>query len=104
MKYKTEVAKHMFHDYYVDVLYKRLEGWKFDHIDKFVPYDHGEVDILAKLGDVLFDFEVKCSKKHRKKGESQLYRWRKYMAIEGSRLNTHGFLYIGNEDFLDLIF
>lgn len=97
--------KNMSHQFYVDLLYKRLSSWDFDYMEKNVPYDHGEIDILAKFGNVLFDFEVKCSNKHRKRGESQLHRWRSYLNTEDSNNpRAHGFLYIGNEDLLDFVF
>ena len=79
------------HDKYVQKLYEQIKN-SYDTIDKHVSVDNtkrrmAEVDIIAKRGNVVDVYEVKCSYRI-VKAKKQLKRIRQILNLERKILNA----------------
>ena len=87
------------HDKYVLELSNKIKH-RYDSISLNVPIKHskrslGEIDIIAKKGDRLDLYEVKCS--HRiLKAKKQLARMKRYLNLDNART----YFYCGNSKLL----
>ena len=94
-----EFIKPSKHDRYVLELSDKIKG-KYDSVSVNVPIRHakrslGEIDILAKKGDRLDLYEVKCSYSILK-AKKQLARMKKYLKLTDAR----SYFYCGNSKLL----
>ncbi|MBI2653762.1 hypothetical protein HYX02_03025 [Candidatus Woesearchaeota archaeon] len=87
------------HDMYVLELTNKIKG-NYDSISVNVPVKHskrslGEIDIIAKKGNRLDLYEVKCSYRILK-AKKQLNRLKKYLNLT----NARSYFYCGNSKLL----
>lgn len=97
-----EIIRPSKHDRYVLELSDKIKG-KYDSISVNVPIKHskrslGEIDILAKKGDRLDLYEVKCSYRILK-AKKQLTRVKKYLNLT----NARSYFYCGNSKLLVIV-
>lgn len=87
------------HDKYVDDLLDKISVWGFDSLEAYVKDNGYEYDIIGKKDDVIYYFEVKSSKKGRKKAIQQIGKW----ADKNKHKPKHAFVYIGKDDELQMV-